>query len=170
MTVPTRMLCRIDSFERDMQATVLKKVRQLNGSARALLERATHPAHPTGSRPHRILPMVVQGADFPVNPVTVGYSRERAAELELLTQPECEPLMIVTLAELEMLDSLAHTGNAKADEVLRGYAATGASDSLRNFVVETYGGAGLKRSPQMQEGLEQVFSLVENAYAHLDEM
>jgi len=168
-TVPTRSLCQVDAFERDMQATVLKKVRQLNGSARALLDKPTHPGHPTGSRPNRILPVVVQGADFPVNPVTVGYAREEAADDGLLTQPECDPLMILTLDELETLDSLVHTGRATAAEVFRGYAETGAEDSLRNFIIETYGGSGLTRPPQMQRALNEVIGMVERAYAHLDQ-
>ncbi|MGI8622902.1 MAG: hypothetical protein ACR2NB_05305 [Solirubrobacteraceae bacterium] len=169
MTVPTRALCQIDAFEKDMHATVHKKVRQLNGSIRALLGKPTHPAHPTGARPQRILPVVVQGADFPVNPATVGYARERAAADGLLAQPECGPLVIVTLDELEMLDSLRHTGIATADEVLHSYAATGALNALRNFVIETYGGTGLRLPPQMQGPLDEVFDMVQRAYAHLDQ-
>jgi hypothetical protein len=168
MTVPTRMLCNADAFERDMKATVLKKVKQLDGSASALLGQTARPDHPIGRRPHRILPIVVQGADFPVNPVTVKYAREKALEEGLLRQPECAPVMVCTLDELEMIAALERSGLATAQEVLGEYAATGAEHALRNFVIARYGGTNLARSPRMQQALDQVFDLVQEAYAHLD--
>lgn len=146
MTVQTRMLGEVAAFEKDMKAMVLKKARQLDGSARALLDQPDHPAHPLGRRPLRIFPIVVEGADFPVNPYTVDYAREKTAAEGLLTRPECAPLMIVTLDELEMLEALVQTGNASADEVLRAYSASGARNSLRNFIIVKHGGAKLKLS------------------------
>lgn len=161
MTVPTRLLGRVSTFETDMQATVLKKAKQLHGSARALLAKSTHPAHPLGRRPTRILPVVVQGADFPVNPVTTTYAREKAAAAGWLTQPECDPLLIVTLDELEMVEALVQAGTTATGEVICGYAASGARDSLRNYIVDLHGGSKLRRSEPVQKALDDVFTVVE---------
>jgi len=168
MTVPTRMLGEVTAFEKDMEATVLKKAKQLHGSARALLTKPHHPAHPLGRRPDRIVPVVVQGADFPVNPVTIGYAREKSADRGLLTQPECAPLMIVTVDELEMVEALVEAGHASADEVLRAYAASGALNSLRNFIIDEHGGATLWRSAPVQQALDEVLNSFSDRLEHLD--
>jgi hypothetical protein len=167
MTVPTRMLGEVSAFEADMKATVLKKAKQLNGSARALLTKEGHRAHPLGRRPERILPVVLQGADFPVNRATMAYAREKAASAGLLAQPECAPLVIVTLDELEMVEALVQSGVTSADEVFRGYAASGADDSLRNFIVDHHGGAALRRSEPIQQALDAVFDAVTQRLDHL---
>ncbi len=167
MTVPTRLLGELSAFEADMKATVLKKAKQLHGSARALLDKDGHRAHPLGRRPDRILPVVVQGADFPVNPATMAYVRERAAAAGLLTQPECGALMIITLDELEMVEALVQSGETSADQVFRGYAASGAGDSLRNFIVDVHGGSTLRRSQPMQRALDDVFDTVTKRLGNL---
>jgi hypothetical protein len=159
MTVPTRMLCQANAFEHDMQAMVLKKAKQLHGTARALLTKPEHPQHPLGRRPQSLLPVVVQGADFPVNPVTVRYAREEARARGLLTQDECQPLIIVTVDELESLDALANTTGVAAGDVFRAYSATGATNSLRNFIIDTYGGRGLRRSAPIQAALDEVLAI-----------
>lgn len=169
MTVPTRMLCELPAFERDMRATVLKKVKQLDGSVTALLERTNHPAHPLGRRPTRILPVVVQGADFPVNPVTVRYAREQAAEAGFLWQSECAQLMICTLEELEMVATAVTNGVGSAEEIWLAYAASGAEDALKTFISDRFPGQGWERPHRMQEALDEVFDLVNQAYAHLDD-
>lgn len=168
MTVPTRMLGQVAAFESDMQATILKKAKQLHGSARALIEKSSHPAHPLGRRPERILPVVVQGADFPVNPVTTGYARDKARERGLLTQAECAPLIIVTLDELEMLDALVETSVTTAADVFRGYSSSGAVDSLRNFIIDEYGGTTLRRSTPVQTALNVTLTTFTEKLDHLD--
>lgn len=168
MTVPTRLLGQQSAFEKDMEATVLKKIRQLHGSSRALLTKDGHKAHPLGRRPDRILPVVVQGADFPVNPATMGYARDEAATRGLLIQPECAPVMIVTVDELEMVEALVQAGSSSADEVFRGYAESGANDSLRNFIIDAHGGSTLRRSEPIQKALDELFVVVEDRLKHLE--
>lgn len=168
MTVKTRMLGDVDAFEADMKATVLKKAKQLDGTVTVLLDSPEHPAHPLGPRPERLLPVVVQGADFPVNPVTVGYARQKAAEQHLLTQPECQPLIIVTISELETLEGLVQVGLATGDGILRAYAATGGQDSLRNFIIDTHGGSALQRPESVQRALEDVLQVFTDRFGHLD--
>ncbi len=168
MTVPTRLLGQVAAFKRDMKATVLKKAKQLDGSVSTLLASAGHHAHPLGRRPDRILPVVVQGADFPVNPATMAYAREQATAMRLLQQPECAPLMIVTVDELEMVEALVQSSATSAGAVFRGYAATGAVDSLRNYIVDEHGGASLRRSSPMQQALDEVFETVTAKLKHLE--
>jgi hypothetical protein len=158
LTVPTRSLCVPESFRSDMEKTVLKKVRQLHGTIDVLLDKVGHASHPLGRRPGRILPAVVQGADFPVNPVTVRYARNEAKNRGLLTQDGVMPLVIITLDELEELDALTTTMNVSVGDVVQGYVATGAENSLRNYIIETYGGSGLQRSTEMTAALERVTS------------
>jgi hypothetical protein len=160
MTVPTRMMCEPKSFEADMRATVLKKVKQLDGSIRRLLDKPNHPDHPLGRRPARILPLVVQGADFPVNPVTVRHARTEANKLGLLEFAECAPLIIVTLDELEAMDALLTSTTAAARDIFVEYSGTGAENSLRNFIVERFGGSGLHRSGPIQDALDRVLGMV----------
>ncbi|WP_353953573.1 hypothetical protein V6K52_09225 [Knoellia sp. S7-12] len=168
LTVPTRMLLDADAFEKDMRLTVMTKVKQLDGSAAVLLERAADPLHPLGRRPQRIVPVVVQGADFPVNRVTVRYAREKALEAGWLTQPECTPLVMCTLEELEMVATVVNNDVDSAEDLLRAWVHEGGEEPLRNFIFRRYGGSEWERPARMQQALTEILDRVEEAFAALD--
>lgn len=167
MTVPTRQLGDVAAFRQDMEISVLKKAQQLSGTADVLLREPTHPRSPLKRRPARIFPIVVEGAPLPVNPVTMRYVRGEADVRGYLQQPECAPLLIVNVSELEILEGLVVSGRANVVGVLEDWVAAGASDSLRNYIISAYGGATLSRTPIVTAALDEQFEIITGRLQHL---
>lgn len=160
ITVPTRQLGDVRAFRRDMEMSVLKKAQQLNSTVDVLLREPMHPKSPLDRRPTKIFPIVVQGAPLPVTPVTVRYARDEATLRGYFKQPECTPLLIVNVSELEILEGLVVSGRANVVGVLEAWVATGATDSLRNHIISAYGGATLSRNPVVATALDDQFQIV----------
>ena len=72
-TVKTRTQLDPDAFDRDIARAVTAKAKQLNGTIQLLLDKVEHPSHPLGRRPERVVPMVVEGAEFPANPAILEH-------------------------------------------------------------------------------------------------
>jgi hypothetical protein len=161
VTLPARAYSNIASFKDDIAKSVLGKARQLDGTIQKLLSEVANPNHPLGRRPDRVVPMVVEGADFPVIPETTRYIRDQLAESDHLQQLECTRLLVVTLAELEMLASLVHAGHVpSADHAIRSFADDRTGDSFTNHLLRAYRvRGGVARAPAL--ALDQTDALTQ---------
>jgi hypothetical protein len=168
LTLQTRQLGDVARFEADMEKAVMKKVAQLDGTIERLVTSTVHKNNPLGRRPASVLPMVVQGGEFPVMPATMTFARDEATKRGLLQQEGVLPLIVVTIAELEMLEALANAGRAVVVDVLRDYAVTDGLGGLRNFIIDNYGGSTLHRSDATQSALDEQFDVVMDRLKHLD--
>ncbi|GAA2492314.1 hypothetical protein [Terrabacter carboxydivorans] len=152
--VPARAFADASAFRDDVKKSVLGKARQLDDTIEQLLTKVAHRAHPLGRRPRRVVPMVVEGAEFPVIAETTAYINDELESAGLLRQPECTRLLVVTLAELEMLASLIHAGIvASARAAIHGYAIDRGGDSFTNHLHRNYaiGGPMLRASFMAQQ-------------------
>jgi hypothetical protein len=71
----TREQADVTSFREDAERLVLKKARQLYATAVNLLRDPQPAKSPLPCPARRILPVVVSGGQFPVNPLTIRYTR-----------------------------------------------------------------------------------------------
>jgi hypothetical protein len=102
----TREQADVTSFREDAERLVLGKARQLYVSAANLL-RDPQPANSPLSVPAgRILPALVCGGQFPVNPLTICYISEQLAAEGLPPGGAIQPLTLLDLEELEGCQAL----------------------------------------------------------------
>lgn len=158
-TVPTRVHGDADAFRRDINKMVLEKASQLDQTATGLNTDPPVPGGPVPRPPARILPLVVEGAGFPVSPFTTGLIRQEIDTLGYLQQPNTEPIGIVDLADLELLHSVqlhhGHTALATLDDWRR---SRHARDSLRAYIHHRYAGQPLPAPPAAQAALDDFFT------------
>ncbi|MDX3855867.1 hypothetical protein [Streptomyces sp. AK02-01A] len=82
----------------------------------------------------RYLPLLVLPEGFPVNPVTLTVIRERARARGLLQEPDTDPVEIVDIEELEMIEAIQEESGPSMLDILRGKQ----SGSLRNAAVRDH--------------------------------
>lgn len=161
-TVPTRAYANAKTFDRDVAKAVVAKAKQLSNTIDQLLTQPEHPAHPLGRRPARVVPMVVEGADFPGVPLVYEHVRDLIREEGYLSQPECTKPQVVTMTELEMLTALLAAGRVPSvDVVIRGYVGDPTEGSLTNYLYREFGGDAGTRTPLMRQALEEALADVE---------
>ncbi|WP_240969805.1 hypothetical protein [Actinacidiphila epipremni] len=95
------------------------------------------PAH------RRYLPLLVLPEGFPVNPITLTVIRERAAARGLLQKADVDPIEIVDIEELEMIEALQEDSGPSLLEILRSKQTS----SLRNASMRDYIICGLNLHP-----------------------
>jgi hypothetical protein len=141
---------------------VVAKAKQLSKTIDRLLTLPQHPAHPLGRRPARVVPLVVEGADFPGVPFVYEHVRDLIRKAGHLTQAECARPQIATLAELEMLTALLASGRVPSvDVIIRGYVDDPVGGSLTNYVHRAYRGDAGTRMPLMTQALVDALADVE---------
>ncbi|AJE40455.1 hypothetical protein [Streptomyces nodosus] len=73
----------------------------------------------------RYLPLLVLPEGFPVNPVTLTVIRERARARGLLQAPDTDPVEIVDIEELEMIEGIQEESGPGMLDILRGKQSGG---------------------------------------------
>lgn len=106
------------AFEEDVDRLVLEKAEQLDGAAQAILENehalTNHPPTPG----LRILPVIVVASGFPMNPASLHFLESKLSERSLLQDPRIQPLVVIDLSELEMLEALHEHGMSLVDVLM----------------------------------------------------
>jgi len=125
--------------EADLERIVIGKARQLDERIRHFREGRYAFGATTAADVQTIMPVVVTGEAIPMWTTTVRTIRSALAREGLLQQPAIEPLRVIGVDELEMLEALAHAGIEVID-VLRSHANDGElkNISLRNFLTLRY--------------------------------
>jgi hypothetical protein len=138
LTLDTRVYGDLNAFAGDMKKLVLKKARQLDVTARNLI---AAPAKLTGCQPPKqpfVLPVIVANGGFPNIVATSGYIADAIASEGLLAPP-IEPLAVIELTELEMLEALSEQGESTV-ALLRGWRDSSFErGSLRNYLLHRFG-------------------------------
>jgi hypothetical protein len=139
---------------------VFGKCEQLDAACNGVL---ADPAPLIGYQPSnsiRLVPVVVVGGGYPVNPFTMIYVAEFLTAKGWLADPRIDELCIIDLSELEMLEGLAQFGGSPT-EVLREWKASGiANMSLRNFILRTGHGGRELRPKRMERAVNDTFERV----------
>ncbi|MGW9495660.1 hypothetical protein ACWG5P_14905 [Streptomyces prasinus] len=91
----------------------------------------------------RFLPLLVLPEGFPVNPVTLTVIRERARIRGLLQAPDTDPVEIVDIEELEMIEGIQEESGPSMLDILRDKQSGG----LRNAAVRDHILHGMRLRP-----------------------
>ena len=157
----TREQADVTSFREDTERLVLGKARQLYTTAANLL-RDPQPANsPLPAPARQILPIVVQGGQFPVNPLTIYYVREQLTAEGLPRRP-VRALTILDLEELEGCQALQQRRGTTLPQLLDAWRRSQYGDvAFRNYLAYEYGGQEIGRPQDVQAALEESFNIIQ---------
>ena len=158
----TREQADVTSLREDTERLVLGKARQLYTTAANLL-RDPQPANsPLPAPARQIMPIVVQGGQFPVNPLTIYYVRERLTAEGLPPAGPIEPLTILDLEELEGCQALQQRRGTTLPQLLDAWRRSQYGDvAFRNYLAYEYGGQEIGRPQEVQAALEESFNIIQ---------
>jgi len=107
LKLPTRQGRLLETFREDVERMVMKKLRQLDATARNIL--ADHGVALLGydAKTLSIQPILVQGGHFPVHPATIAFIDDQMRREHLLQDARVRRLAILHLDELNVLESMA---------------------------------------------------------------
>jgi len=127
------------AVEADLERIVIGKARQLDLRIRHFRDGRYTFGETTAADVGTIMPVVVTGEALPIWTTTLRAIRLALASENLLQQPSVEPLRVIGIDEVEMLEALGHAGIDPSD-VLRSHAndAELQNVSLRNFITLRY--------------------------------
>lgn len=173
LAVPTRIEGDLDQFEKDTERLVIKKCRQLNDVAQALLADDSRLTGYARSEALRVYPVVVVGGGYPIHPFTVDYIDGILREEGLLLDARIRRLAILDIGELEILEALAGEGHSVVD-VLDGWKSSSLHEvPLKNYVISVFGGERSFRPDRMQSRVDETFKTIVERLGfpleHLDE-
>ena len=155
----TRIALAREAFDRDIERLVMNKVRQLHSTATCLLG-SEEPL--TGQAPsfrRHVLPVVVSAMGFPYMEPVILHIRDSMRAEGLLQDARVEPLCIVDLRELELLEGVVASGGSVASSLLAWQRATDGRISLWDWTA-TRPGPRLSRAPRIaSEGKKVVNEL-----------
>jgi hypothetical protein len=158
----TRELADVASFREDADRLVLGKARQLYVSAANLL-RDPQPANsPLPVPAGRILPVVVGGGQFPVNPLTIRYISEQIAAGRLQPNGPIQPLALLDLEELEGCQALHQRQGMTLPQLLDAWRQSQYGGvAFRNYLAYEYGGQEIGRPDDVQAALAESFEIIQ---------
>jgi hypothetical protein len=114
---------------------LVEELEQIDATITALRgDEAALTGAPAAAGDRRFLPLLVLPEGFPVNPITLTVIRERARRKGLLTRPDTDPVEIVDIEELEMIEALQEASGPSLLDILRSKQ----SGSLRNAAVRDH--------------------------------
>jgi hypothetical protein len=155
----TRIAGDFGQFERDTERLVLAKCRQLDDAASSFL---ANPAALTGAAVNdvRVVPVVVAAAGYPANPFVARYISDRLEAEGLLQHRRVEPICVLDMADIEILEVLAEEGRDASEVLVTWKHSALADSSFRNFVIEEFGGDRSYRPRRMHEIVDGAFAAV----------
>ena len=158
--VRTRIEGDLSQFKKDTERLILDKCEQLDAACRAILGDPAALLGYQSATAIRLVPVVLVGGGYPINPFTMAYIRDSLDAEEWLSDARVAELCIIDVSELEILEGLAQLGETP-NGVLRAWKASGiANVSLRNFVLRTRGGGRELRPHRMDAAVNSTFEKV----------
>jgi hypothetical protein len=151
--VPTRVAGDPEAFKRDAEKLVLDEAEQLHAACEALLaDQQKLTGYPPPEN-RRIVPIVVVGGGYPADALSRGYVEDTLRENGWLQDPAIEPLCILDLMEVEILESL-HERRQNPGWMLARWQRSGLRHvAFKNFIV-TEVDPDLSRPSRMTERVE----------------
>lgn len=113
---------------------LIEELDQINATITALRRDESALTGSPATVDRRYLPLLVLPEGFPVNPVTLTVIRERARARGLLQAPDTDPVEIVDIEELEMIEGIQEESGPSMLDILRGKQA----GSLRTAAVRDH--------------------------------
>lgn len=152
ITTGTRIELARSAFDKDVERLIMKKLRQLDATARCLVwsEEPLTGLRPTP--PRRVLPLVVAAMGFPYIEPVVAHIEQLATDEELLTDGRIGPLCICDLRELELLEGATSAGDSLSAILTTWQHETRGRRSFWDWTTSRPGGAPPRPSRMCDEG------------------
>ena len=159
ISVPTRVHVDLAKLKSDLDRLVFSKCEQLDASGHRLLDdEEPLTGVPRGRRTPPIVPVLVVGGGFPVNAATQALIREQLVSSGLLTHPRFQPLSVLGLQDVELLEGLNESGVTPVT-VLRGWHRSAyRAGPLRNYVIRHF--PTIPRAVRFEESARLTFDLI----------
>ncbi len=165
VALPTRESADVAAFGKDIEKFFLKKAGQLDETAANLLRDSQPADSPLDGPARQILPVVVRGGQFPINPVTRRHIEDALQNGGLLNyRRPAAPIARIApldLEELEICETLRETRNLALHDLIRQWqqSADYAESSFRSFLSQANGGP-FARPADLQAELARTLSLI----------
>jgi hypothetical protein len=114
-----------EALDKEIRIVVEEKATQLDATALRLLQDESVLTGRPSVPGRRVLPVVVAGYGFPVNPITMSVIHDRLADAELLADSRIGPLEILDERNLEEMEQVQESGGPAFNELLRSKQAAG---------------------------------------------
>lgn len=160
LSVPVRIEGDLDQFEKDTERLIIKKCRQLDSVANALLEDDSRLTGFPKTERLKVLPVVVVGGGYPIHPFTVEYIEGLLRSEGLLSDARIGRLSIVDIGELEILEALAEEGHSVGDLLAAWKGSSLHAVPLKNYVISRFGGDRAFRPSRMRDRVESTFGTI----------
>ena len=165
VTTQTRELAKASAFQQDAEKLVLDKAPQLYETAVNLLRDPRPAASPMAARPCRILPVVIVGGQFPVNPLTTRYLAERLAAAGHHPDPAVQPLTVLDLEELEGCQALYERNALTLPQLLDAWRNSAyRAAAFRNYLAFAIGGPAVGRPRDITDALAASFTAIRQRF------
>jgi hypothetical protein len=163
LAIGTRLEASFAQFKKDTERLVLEKCEQLDATVSNLLNDESKLIGFAATRGVRILPVLIVGGGYPLNPWILKYLKTELAARGLLQQHRSEPLSVLDFQELEVLEALLEQGVSPVNALMKWHASGIAELPFRNFSLEAYDKRfGSLRPSRMTEPAERAFrSIIE---------
>jgi len=137
-STPTRIGGDLESLRKDIDRLVMEKARQLDATAQNLVRNQKGLTGHDGPR-RPVYPVVVVGGGISLNPVLASYINERIRSKGLFTVDSIEPLSLIDIGELEMLEGLVAARGCSPIDLLAQWHASGIEEMpLHNWLLATF--------------------------------
>lgn len=157
--VGTRVAGDPESFKRDTQRLVLKKARQLDETCSSILSDQRKLTGYDAPPDRRIVPIVVVAGGYPGDALSRSHVDDELLAQELLQDAAIDPLCLLSLGELEMIESLHEAGRSPG-ELLGNWRRSGLRNiPFRNYVLR-----------EVDEDLERPSRMTERVHEAKDEI
>ncbi len=154
VSVPTREQANSAAFEADTRRLVIVKAGQLDVAARNLLDNPK-PGLLDGQAALAVVPIVIVGGQYPVNPVTVRVVDDLVTAANLLSDPRIRRLGLIDFEELEACDALHERRNISLVDLLNSWQDSPYQNaSFRSYLWSAYGGQEIGRPSDMRCALD----------------
>lgn len=121
----------------DVMFGIVKKAGQLEATLNRLKQNESNLTGRPAEQRRRFVPVLVIGEGFPLGPITRAVIDYRLQQTGVLQQPEFQPLHILGVHELELLEYAVTAGGRELIEILDAHArSTMAPMNLSDFLTE----------------------------------
>lgn len=161
VSVATREDADADAFRRDTERIVVKKARQLSGTALNLLRDPQPAGSPLATPARAVFPVAVRDGHYPVNPITRTYLQECFDAEGLFQHGAIRALSLLDMEELGACEALHQNRGVPLPDLLAGWHASPYSQaSFRSFLVHQYGGQSIGRTKDMDRSLRETTEMI----------
>jgi hypothetical protein len=158
LSVQARVNADLAKLEADFDRLVIAKCRQIDDAMKCFMA-DERPLTGLAPRTHVpvLVPVLVVGGGFPVNPLSLSYIRDRLGENGYLDDPRISGLCLLDLEDVDELEGM-HEHGIDVPRLLRDWQASELRDvPLNNYVLSLGIPAEARRPARMRESVDATF-------------